>query len=426
MEHAAKIDSKAIENNLQATRRASRRIIELSDNEIAGILRSVAVQTRKNKELLLTENRKDLQRMDKENPKYDRLLLSEARLEGIADDLEKVASLPSPLGRVLEERRLDNGLGLQKVSVPIGVIGIVYESRPNVTFDVFALCLKSGNASVLKGSRDAHYSNRAVVGIIKEVLRPYGLEQALYLAPSDRESLPVILQSDRYIDLMIPRGGKGLIDFVRRNATVPVIETGAGIVHTFFDKSADFGKGKAIIENAKTRRVSVCNALDTLVIHRERLGELPMLVEHLGHLHGVRIFADPPAYEVLKTKYPADLLEPATEKHFGTEFLSLKMSIKTVDDLEAAIDHIDRFSSRHSEAIIAEDPEAIDQFFKLVDAAVVYANTSTAFTDGGQFGMGAEIGISTQKLHARGPMALPELTSYKWIVRGQGQTRGKR
>lgn len=416
---------KEIIAGLQSVRRAARRIPQLGDQTIAGILNTLADKTLARSEQLLAENRRDLERMEEDNPKYDRLKLTPGRLEGIARDLRKVAELPSPLNLVLEERTLPNGLQMQKVSVPLGVIGIVFESRPNVTFDVFALCLKSGNATVLKGSRDAHYSNLAIIALIKEVLRSFELEDAVYLAPSEREALSPILQADEYLDLIIPRGGKGLIDFVRANATVPVIETGAGIVHNYYDKSADFGKGKAIIENAKTRRVSVCNALDTLLIHRDRLADLPKLVADLGGRHGVRIFADEPAYFVIKGFYPGNLLGRAEEAHFGTEFLSLKMSIKTVGDIEEAVEHIERHTSRHSEAIIAEDPEAIEYFFQNVDAAVVYANASTAFTDGAQFGMGAEIGISTQKLHARGPMALRELTSYKWLIRGDGQIRPK-
>lgn len=304
----------------------------------------------------------------------------------------------------------------------MGVIGIVYESRPNVTFDVFALCLKSGNAAVLKGSRDAHFSNLAIVDLIKNILADYGLENSVYLAPSEREALLPILTANAYIDLVIPRGSQGLIDFVRKNATVPVIETGAGIVHVYFDASADLAKGSAIVCNAKTRRVSVCNALDTLIVHESRLEDLATLVAPLAEQQ-VELFADEWALAKLVGKYPDQLLALADHTHFGTEFLSLKMSVKTVSNLQEALDHIDRYSSRHSETIVAEDPEIQEIFLRNVDAAVVYSNASTAFTDGSQFGMGAEIGISTQKLHARGPMALPELTSYKWVVKGNGQIR---
>jgi len=324
---------------------------------------------------------------------------------------------------VLERRRLDNGLELSKVRVPMGVIAVIFESRPNVTFDVFSLCLKTRNACVLKGSSDAHDTNTVIVRLMHEVLGELGLTpDAVFLAPPEREYLPLILGAVGRIDLAIPRGSKGLIDFVRDNARIPVIETGAGIVHTYVDVSADLEKARAIITNAKTRRVSVCNALDTLIIHRKLLPELPMLVGEMGERHGVEIFADEQAWAALDGRY-AGSLRHAREEHFGQEFLSLRMSIKTVADLGEALEHIHRYSSMHSEAVVAEDPDVIETFLSEVDAAAVYANASTAFTDGGQFGMGAEIGISTQKLHARGPMALPELTSYKWVVRGSGHVR---
>jgi len=407
---------------LRTTRQAARKLIQLSNEDINAILNRVADAAILHTPTLLAANQLDLERMDPADPKYDRLLLNSKRLEDIAQDIRKVADLPSPLGRVLEERTLPNGLELKKISVPMGVIGIVYESRPNVTFDVFALCLKSGNAAVLKGSRDAHFSNLAIVDLIKNILADYGLENSVYLAPSEREALLPILTANAYIDLVIPRGSQGLIDFVRKNATVPVIETGAGIVHTYFDASGDLTKGSAIVKNAKTRRVSVCNALDTLIIHESRLQDLAALLAPLAEQQ-VELFADEWALAQLAGKYPDHLLSLADASHFGTEFLSLKMSVKTVSNLQEALDHIDRYSSRHSETIVAEDPEIQDIFLRNVDAAVVYSNASTAFTDGSQFGMGAEIGISTQKLHARGPMALPELTSYKWVVKGNGQIR---
>ncbi len=404
---------------------ASRKLVRLSDKQIAIILNKLADETLENISFLLTENKKDLDRMDPEDPKFDRLLLNEKRLHEIANDLRKVASLPSPLYKTIEERKQSNGLDIKRISVPIGVIGIVYESRPNVTFDVFALCLKSGNASVLKGSRDAHFSNIAIMEIIQKVLTKYDLSDVTYLAPSERESLGHILSADQFIDIIIPRGGQGLIDFVRKNSRVPVIETGAGIVHTYYDKSADLEKGKKIIENAKSRRVSVCNALDTLIIHKERLNDLPVLLKNLDQEHHCEVFADASAYSFLKGNYSKNLLHHAELDDFGTEFLSMKMSVKTVENVDEALDHISNFSSKHSEAIIAEDTQVVEYFLKNTDAAVVYANTSTAFTDGGQFGLGAEIGISTQKLHARGPMALRELTSYKWIVKSDGQIRPK-
>ncbi len=410
--------------DLKKLSKASRKLIRLTDKEVHKILNELADVTLENTTYILAENQKDLDRMNPKDPKYDRLLLDEKRLAGIAQDIRNVADLPTPLNKVLDTRTTPNGLVITKTTVPLGVIGIVFESRPNVTFDVFSLCFKSGNASALKGSRDAHFSNIAIVKIIHQVLAKYGLADVVYLAPSEREALKYILEAVDDVDTIIPRGSQGLINFVRENSKVPVIETGAGIVHTYFDKSGDVAKGKAIIENAKARRVSVCNALDCLVIHEDRLSELPMIMENMDKAHECIVYADEAALPYLQNSYRADLLHPANEDSFGTEFLSMKMSIKTVNDVEAALDHIAEFSSKHSEAIVAEDTEIVDYFLKNVDAAVVYANTSTAFTDGAQFGMGAEIGISTQKLHARGPMALQELTSYKWIVRGDGQVRG--
>lgn len=417
------ISGEQIRLDLAQTATAARKLMNLSDQDICDILNALAEIALENIDVLLKANQKDLDRMDPTNPKYDRLLLNEKRIHDICNDLRKVASLPSPLHQTLESKTLENGLQLSKISVPLGVIGIVYESRPNVTFDVFALCLKSGNAVVLKGSRDAHDSNLAIAALIHNVLRPYGLEGTVYLAPSDREALPHILHAHSAVDLIIPRGSQGLIDFVRQNATVPVIETGAGIVHTYFDKSGDLNKGKSIIQNAKTRRVSVCNALDTLLIHESRITDLPSIVQGMDGEHNVKIFADDQAYAALNTHYQENLLSRATAESFGTEFLDYKMSIKTVASAEEAIEHVSQYSSKHSEAIIAEDEEIIDFYTRNIDAAVVYTNASTAFTDGAQFGLGAEIGISTQKLHARGPMALRELTSYKWIARGTGQVR---
>ena len=412
-----------LNEGLKQAREAARELAGCSDTAIRAVLSDLAGRAMKNCEAILAANRLDLSRMPETDPKYDRLLLNRERIEAIADDLLCVAELPSPVGEILEQRHLENGLELSKVRVPMGVIAVIFESRPNVTFDVFALCLKTRNACVLKGSSDAHDTNRIVVRLMHEVLTSHGINpDAVFLAPPEREWLPQILQAVEFIDLAIPRGSKGLIDFVRDNARIPVIETGAGIVHTYVDDSADLAQAKAIITNAKTRRVSVCNALDTLVLHRELLPELPRLMQEMGESHQVEVFADSEAFAALDGHY-AGRLNRAEEHHFGQEFLSMRMSIRTVANMEEALDHIHQYSSRHSEAVIAEDPEVIEKFLNNVDAAAVYANASTAFTDGGQFGMGAEIGISTQKLHARGPMALPELTSYKWVVRGSGQTR---
>lgn len=412
-----------LSRGLTQARNAARELACVDDKAVQAVLNDLADSSLEACEKILEANRSDLSRMAEDDPRYDRLLLNRNRVEAIASDLRCVAGLPAPVGEVLERRTLENGLELSKIRVPMGVIAVIFESRPNVTFDVFALCLKTRNACVLKGSSDAHETNQVIVRLMHEVLDRHGLNtSAVFLTPPEREWLPQILQAVGYIDLAIPRGSKGLIDFVRDNARVPVIETGAGIVHTYVDASANLAIAREIITNAKTRRVSVCNALDTLVLHRDLLPQLPELMFAMGENHHVEVFADKAAYNALQGHY-AGPLHHAQEEHFGQEFLSLKLSVRTVADMDEALEHIHRHSSRHSEAIVAEDPAAIERFLDGVDAAAVYANASTAFTDGGQFGMGAEIGISTQKLHARGPMALPELTSYKWVVRGHGQTR---
>jgi glutamate-5-semialdehyde dehydrogenase len=403
--------------------KASRSLNLISVETINQVLNEVADSAIENTDLILTENAKDLARMDTNDPKYDRLKLSADRIKGIASDMRNVASLPYPVGRQLSETVRPNGLKISKISVPFGVIGIIYEARPNVTFDVFSLCLKSGNACILKGGSDAIDSNTIIVEIIRKVLNKFKIdENVLTLLPAGREEAAQLMNAHGYVDLIIPRGSQSLIDFVRKNSTIPVIETGAGICHTYFDEFGDKEKGRNIINNAKTRRVSVCNALDCMVIHESRLNDLPYLVEIMSGSN-VIIYADEKAFSTLRGKYPETLLQPATEESFGTEFLDYKMAIKTVDSFGAALDHISEFSSKHSEAIISENKERISMFRKMVDAASVYSNTSTAYTDGAQFGLGAEIGISTQKLHARGPMALEELTSYKWIIEGDGQIR---
>jgi glutamate-5-semialdehyde dehydrogenase len=410
-------------STLQQVKDASRSLVTLSDETINKLLLKVAAEAEKQIPFILAENKKDLDRMDPADPKYDRLKLTDERIKAIAGDIRNVASLPSPLGKVLDEATRPNGLKISKVSFPMGVIGIIYEARPNVTFDVFSLCLKAGNACVLKGGSDASSSNEAIVKIIKEVIVSFGIsENILALLPPDRESVKDLLEAREYVDIIIPRGSQGLIDFVVQNSKIPVIETGAGIVHTYFDEYGDLRKGESIVFNAKTRRVSVCNALDCLVIHRKRLNDLPLIASRLAEKNVV-IYADDEAFNSLSGKYPGDLLKHSDEKSYGTEFLSYTMSVKTVPGFEEALEHIYKYSSKHSEAIISENEERVNQFLQRVDAAAVYANTSTAFTDGAQFGLGAEIGISTQKLHARGPMALRELTTYKWIVRGNGQVR---
>ncbi|PIF05726.1 MAG: glutamate-5-semialdehyde dehydrogenase [Draconibacterium sp.] len=414
-----------IKEQLQKTLAASRQLNLVENHTINKLLNELAGQARANTDFILKENLKDLERMDPADPKYDRLKLTRERIEGIASDIENVAALQSPVGRILSKSVRPNGLNIKKVSVSFGVIGIIYEARPNVTFDVFALCLKSGNACVLKGGSDAIYSNQAIVSVIQNVLKENGVdENTVTLLPAGRKETAEMMHAHGFIDLIIPRGSQGLIDYVRQNSSIPVIETGAGICHTYFDEFGDAEKGVEIVFNAKTRRPSVCNALDCLVIHRSRLCELPDFGKKL-QTEKVVIYADQPAFDMLKESYPADLLFPATDESYGTEFLSMKMSVKTVESIGEALAHINKYSSKHSEAIISEDGERIEQFRKMVDAAAVYSNVSTAFTDGAQFGLGAEIGISTQKLHARGPMALEELTSYKWIVEGNGQVRPK-
>ncbi|WP_184550741.1 glutamate-5-semialdehyde dehydrogenase [Mucilaginibacter sp. FT3.2] len=403
--------------------RAAGRKPVLAPALINQVLHDVAAEAIAQTDLILAENLKDLALMDSKDPKYDRLKLTAARMEAIAGDMINVANLNSPLGKQLSETHMPNGLSISKIRVPLGVVGVIYEARPNVTFDVFALCFKTGNISILKGGSDADHSNRAIIGLIHKVLAKHQIDtNVATLLPAERQATAALLNAVGYVDVLIPRGSQSLIDFVRDNSKVPVIETGAGIVHTYFDKSGDLEKGAEIIANAKTRRVSVCNALDCLIIHADRLNDLPRL-SHILKEKEVELFADEQAYEVLTANYPAYLLHKAQPEHFGTEFLSMKMAVKTVNSFKDALAYIAANSSKHSEAIISEDADNIATFLNDVDAAAVYANASTAFTDGAQFGLGAEIGISTQKLHARGPMGLEELTSYKWIVKGDGQTR---
>ncbi len=414
-----------IEKQLKAVLEASRKLNLVNDETVQEVLLELGTEARNKADFILVENQKDLDRMDVADPKYDRLKLTKERIDGIASDIENVAKLKSPLGIVKSETTRPNGIKISKVTVPFGVIGIIYEARPNVTFDVFALCLKSGNACVLKGGSDAINSNQAIVSIIQDVLGKYDSdENTVALLPAGREETNEMLHAHGYIDLIIPRGSQSLINFVRENAKIPVIETGAGICHTYFDEFGDAEKGSEIIFNAKTRRPSVCNALDCLIIHESRLPNLLDFGKKLSE-DNIVIYADEKSYQKLKGNYPDDILLPATEESFGTEFLSLRMAIKTVASFDEAIDHINKYSSKHSEAIITENKENIQKFEKMVDASSVYSNVSTAFTDGAQFGLGAEIGISTQKLHARGPMALEELTSYKWIIEGDGQVRPK-
>lgn len=414
-----------LEEIFQASRDASIDLALLNNDTINKVLLAVADKAIQETESILAANAKDLSRMDPSNPMYDRLKLTKERIAGIAGDTRNVATLPSPLGKVLKHTTLPNGLDLKRVSVPFGVIGIVYEARPNVTFDVFSLCLKAGSACILKGGKDADDSNRAIVSLIKEVLKEYGInENSITLLPATHEATGALLHANGYVDLVIPRGSKRLIDFVRQEASVPVIETGAGVCHAYFDKDGDTEKGARIINNAKTRRVSVCNALDCTLIHADRLADLPAICAPLKESN-VLIYADEPAREILNGNYPTDLLKPSTEESYGTEFQSYTMAIKTVASVDEAIRHIRHFGSGHSECVITENRATADKFMAQVDAACVYHNVPTSFTDGAQFGLGAEIGISTQKLHARGPMALEEICTYKWLIEGDGQVRPK-
>ncbi len=405
----------------ERTKRSSKTLALLSDQQRNDILNAVADAIVTNQERLLAANAQDLAKMEKSNPLYDRLQLTGKRLEDIAADMRNVASLPSPLGHVTKQKTLPNGLHLCRVSVPFGVIGMIYEARPNVTFDVFSLCFKSGNACVLKGGKDADESNQASVKLIHKVLQRYGINpDVVTLLPATHEATGELLNAVGYVDLCIPRGGRKLIDFVRDTARIPVIETGAGVVNTYFDKDGNLEMGKAIVFNAKTRRVSVCNALDCLLVHLERLVDLYYLVKPLAEKH-VIIYADDKAYIALDGKYP--YLEHATAESFGTEFMDYKMAIRTVASLEEALAHIDQYGSGHSESIVTENEATARKFQQMVDAACVYWNAPTSFTDGAQFGLGAEIGISTQKLGPRGPMALEEICTYKWLIEGEGQIR---
>ena len=386
---------------LKKTKAASRLLATISDDKRNEVLLAVADAIIANKERILKANAEDLAKMDPKYPLYDRLQLTDKRLEDIASDMRNVSKLPSPLGRILKESTLPNGLRLKRVSVPFGVIGMIYEARPNVTFDVFSLCFKSGNACLLKGGKDADCSNRAEVEIIHQVLEANGVNpDVVTLLEATHEATAEMLNAVGYIDVCIPRGGRRLIDFVRDNAKVPVIETGAGVVHAYFDEFGDLEMGKRIIDNAKTRRVSVCNALDCLIIHRSRLADLPALLEPVVKKNVEIVYDD-----------------------FGTEFMDYKMAVKVVDSIDEAIEHIATYGSGHSECIITNDKDNATKFQQLVDAACVYVNAPTSFTDGAQFGLGAEIGISTQKLGPRGPMGLEEITTYKWLIEGKGQIR---
>lgn len=413
----------SIQGILESVSKASVSVRKLSLLSKKNIVSGLADLLISNEQAIIRENQKDLDRMEDSNPKKDRLLLNEARIKDLTSALNDILKLEDPTGKVLLEKKMENGLYIQKMSVPIGVVGVIYESRPNVTIDVAALCLYAGNAVVLRGGSDAEYTNRILVDLIHQALRENGVdENAIQLMPVDRKFVKELLEAVKYVDIIIPRGSQQLIDFVRANSKVPTIETGAGVCHTYVESSADLDKAAKIVINAKTQRPSVCNALDTVLVDREiAAGFLPKIIDSFNAFE-VEIFADDSAFDILqKENYPR--LKHATPEHFGMEYLSQKCSVKTVADMDEALEHIRIYSSKHSEAIVSEDAEKCERFLQEVDAAAVYMNASTRFTDGGCFGLGAEIGISTQKLHARGPFALEKLTTEKWIVRGNGQTR---
>ncbi|MCX8515056.1 MAG: glutamate-5-semialdehyde dehydrogenase [Burkholderiales bacterium] len=412
-----------IMNNLSQIKNIYQNLPPLSTLKRNKVLSDLAQNLKNQQELILAENKKDLLLMNKNDPNYDRLELTLSRINSMIDGIYTVIKLKSNLNKTLTNKKLPNGLVIKKVATPLGLVAIIFESRPNVTIDVFTLCFKSGNACILKGGKEATLTNKILVAIIHATLRQNNLPECLcYLLPNARKYTNTVLSATNIIDVCIPRGSSRLINYVRDNARIPIIETGAGIVHVYFDKEGDIAKAKAIISNAKTRRVSVCNALDCLIIHQQRLNDLPQLLEDLAQRRVV-IYADMASYTALTNKYPSDLLKVADNTSFGTEFLDYKMAIKTVSNINEAIQHIHTYSSFHSEAIISENKQAIKLFLNKIDAAAVYVNASTAFTDGGEFGLGAEIGISTQKLHARGPMGLNELNSYKWIIHGNGHIR---
>ncbi len=411
------------EKTLSSVRAASRKIANLSDDTIKSVLFDFADALLVAEHEILEANTKDLEKIDANNPLRPRLELTQEKIKSIVHDIRNVAALPSSLNKILERRTLPNGIKLSRVSVPLGVVGVIYEARPNVTADIFSLCFKCGNACVLKGGSDAEASSTAIVSVIKRVLERHDIGMnAVHLITGGRVEAQEMMNAAGFIDVIIPRGGQELITYVRQNARVPVIETGAGVVHTFLDETADVSMAARIIYNAKASRPAACNALDTLIVHEKKLPDLALCLASLAE-SGVDIFADEKSYVVLTGKYPATFLHLALPEHFGTEFLSLKMSVKTVANFEEALEHIALHSSKHTEAILSQDQGTIERFLNEVDAAVVFANTATVFTDGAQFGLGAEVGISTQKLHVRGPMGLSALTTYKWIGRGSGQIR---
>jgi glutamate-5-semialdehyde dehydrogenase len=408
---------------LQLVQQASAQIRSLSSDQKATLLNYLAELLLTNQDLIMSENQKDMVLMPDGDPKKDRLFLNEARIKGLADGLREVAKLPDPSGEIIFERTIEQGLQLKKIAVPLGVVGAIYESRPNVTVDVASLCLRSGNACVLKGGKEADFSNRCLVGLIHQALKENGIDSnAVMLLPTDRQFVTELLSASRYVDIIIPRGSDALIQFVRQNSQIPTIETGAGVCHGYVHSEANLAKARDIVVNGRVSRPSVCNSMDCLIVDRAIAAEfLPMLKNDFEHWN-VEVFADEESFDILSTIHYHQL-QKAQESDFGREFLDYKMAIKVVADINEAMQHIQLYSSRHSEAIVSENQAIINRFLTEVDAAAVYANASTRFTDGAVFGLGAEIGISTQKLHARGPFALEKLVTEKWIVVGDGQVR---
>ncbi len=414
---------KIILPQLENSRTAKRAISTLNISQKSQILNAIADALLKNLEEILIENKKDLERMDPQDAKYDRLKLSKARIEDVAESVRSVSKLEDPTGKLLNSKILPNGLLVEKKSVALGVVGVIYESRPNVTIDVAVLCIQSGNVCLLRGGSDAWYSNTYLVGLIQDVLESFGTDpNIVQLLPADRELVAELLTAVKYVDIIIPRGSQGLIDFVRENAKVPVIETGAGVCHTYIDHTADLQQAAKIVANAKISRPSVCNALDSILVDKEVLDEFVQRLAPYFEDAEVKVLADEKSYAVWKNQNFKNL-DNAEQDDFGREFLDLICSMKVVNGLDEALDHIAKYSSKHSECIVSSDAENIANFMNSVDAAAVYSNASTRFTDGGEFGLGAEIGISTQKLHARGPFALEKLVTEKWFVTGDGQIR---
>lgn len=408
---------------LKQTASVRHHVALLPNSQRQKLVLALAEAIEQNIPMILAANAQDQNALDANNPMRDRLVLTQERLKNIAQDVRKVAELPDPCAIVQLESEIQPGLNLQRITVPLGVVGMIYESRPNVTIDMCALCLRSGNAAVLRGGSDAKHSNRAIVQVVHQLLSNHDLPtEIVYLLPIDRAHVKTLLTADAYIDILIPRGSKGLIDFVRAHATVPTIETGAGVCHTYVTKSADLPAAAQIVINAKISRPSVCNSLDTILIDTAVVETfLPFVVKEFTQA-SVEIFADEQSYRVLQ-KLGYKSLQLATKEDFGREFLDYKCSIKAVQSFNEAISHIAAHSSRHSEAICTQDTMQSQQFVAQIDAASVFVNASTRFSDGGMFGLGAEIGISTQKLHARGPFALEKLVTEKWVVHGQGHVR---